>query len=315
MENNTKASVNHAVRYDHFGHADVLYIAELPIPKPDGGEVLVKMKTAGINPGEASIREGWLQQMFPSTFPSGQGTDFAGIVETVGSGVSKFKTGDEVIGFSNERSSQAEYIVIKEDQLVIRPANVSWEEAGGLFVAGTTAYGAVEAVALKDGDLVVVSAAAGGVGSLVVQLAKHKGATVLGFASESNHEWLKKHNIVPVDYNGNAKENLAAALNGRTVDAFIDTAGKVYVQMAIELGVPAGRIDTIIDFEAAGKYKVKTDGSSAAGTAKVLGELAQMVSDGKLEITIANTYPLANVKEAFLELEKKHTRGKIILTA
>ena len=305
--------INRAVRYDHFGHSDVLNIVELPKPEPGPGEVLVKVKTAGINPGEASIREGRLAKQFPSTFPSGEGTDFAGIVEKVSDNVSQFKSGDEVIGFSDKRNSHAEYVVVPTGQLVKRPANVSWEVAGGLFVVGTTAYASVNAVALKPGETVIVSAAAGGVGSIAVQLAKKQGATVIGLAGERNHQWLKDHGITPVSYNGNVAENLKTALNGQKAAAFIDTAGKGYVEMAINIGIPAERINTIIDFEAAEKYKVKTDGSAAASNAGVLAELAGLINNGELEIPIAKTYPLSQVREAYDELEQQHTHGKIIL--
>jgi NADPH:quinone reductase-like Zn-dependent oxidoreductase len=314
MEKTNNKMVNHAVRYDHFGHTDVLYIVELPKPSPLAGEVLVQVKIAGINPGEASIREGRLEKIFPSKFPSGQGTDFAGVVEEVGAGVTKFKAGDEVIGFSNNRNSQAEYVVVKADQLISSPPKVSWEVAGALFVVGTTAYAAVKAVSLQPGETLIVSGAAGGVGSVVVQIAKNRGVTVIGLASEPNHQWLKDHGIIPLAYDKNIEENLKALLNGRKADAFIDTAGKGYVEMAIRLGIPPERIDTIIDFEAAGKYKVKTEGSSAAGNAQVLQELANMINDGSLEIPIAKRYPLNQVQEAYQELEQHHTHGKIVLT-
>ena len=302
-----------AVQYDHFGHVDVLKIVELPKPSANKDEVLVKVKTAGINPGESSIREGFLQKQFPSTFPSGQGTDFAGIVETAGEGVTDFKAGDKVIGFSNNRNSQAEYVVVTADQLTKRPEKVSWEQAGGLFVAGSTAYAVVKAVNLSAGDTVIVSSAAGGVGSLAVQIAKNKGAKVIGIASEENHSWLKKHGIVPVTYEGDVEENLKAALNGAKANAFIDTAGKGYVELAIKMGIPADKINTIIDFAAVEKYKVKAEGSAAASTAQVLGELAQLINDGKLDMPIAKTYPLSQVKDAYIELEKRHTHGKIVL--
>jgi len=315
MEKTTDPGINHAVRYDHFGHRDVLYIDELPIPSPKAGEVLVKIKTAGINPGEAAIREGLMVKQFPSTFPSGQGADFAGIVVSVGSGVTRFSAGDEVLGFTNDRNGQAEYIAVKADQLVARPANVSWEAAGGLFIVGSTAYAAVKAVNIKEGETLIVSGAAGGVGSIVVQLAKKQGANVIGLASEPHHPWLKDHGIVPLAYGDNNEATIKTALNGRKADAFIDTSGKGYVELAIKLGIPADRIDTVIDFEAAGKYKVKSDGSSAAGTVQVLEELVRMVGDGELEVAIAKTYPLNQVKEAYEELEKRHTHGKIILVA
>jgi NADPH:quinone reductase-like Zn-dependent oxidoreductase len=313
MEKTTNESVNHAVRYDHFRHTDVLYIAELPKPSPKAGEVLVRVKAAGTNPGEGSIREGMLEKEYPSQFPSGQGADFAGIVEVVGEGVTQFKVGNEVIGFTNDRNSQAEYIVVKAEQLVPRLPNISWEAAGGLFVVGTTAYAAIAAVDLKAGETLIVSGAAGGVGSLVVQMAKNRGATVIGLASEPHHQWLEDHGIIPVAYGENNEDKPNAALNGHKADAFIDTSGKGYVELAVRLGVAPRRINTIIDFEAAEKYQVKTDGNSAAGNAKVLTEVAQLLSDGDLEIPIAKTYPLSQVKEAYYELEKHHTLGKIIL--
>ncbi len=291
----------------------MLYIAELPKPEPGLKQVIVKVKAAGINPGEASIREGRLQKMYPSTFPSGEGSDFAGIVESAGNEAQDFKPGDEVIGFSHERSSHAEYVVVDESQVTLKPANVTWEQAGGLFVAGTTAYAAIQALSLKPGDTVVVSAAAGGVGSLAVQLAKDKGAEVFGFAGPGNHEWLKKHGIIPVAYGDDNEKALKAALNGKQPDAFFDALGKGYVELAINMGIPKDRINTVIDFEAAAKYGVKTDGSAKAANAGVLKELAGMINNGKLEMIIAKTYPLAQVKQAFDELEKRHTNGKIVL--
>ena len=187
------------------------------------------------------------------------------------------------------------------------------EVAGGLFVAGATAWGAVHAVQPKQGETVVISGAAGGVGSLAVQLARRTGATVIGLASESNHEWLKSHGVIPVAYGDGVADRIrAAAPSG--VDAFIDTYGDGYVELALALGVAAERIDTIVDFAAAAKHGVKTDGGTAAGPgAKVLAELAGLIADGHLEVPIANVYPLAQVREAYTELERRHTHGKIVL--
>ena len=142
------------------------------------------MKAAGINPGEAAIREGAFATQWPATFPSGQGSDIAGVVEAVGSAVRNVAVGDEVIGFTNNRSSHAELVVVEADHLIGRPSHVSWEQAGALFVAGTTAYAAVHAVSLKADDTVVISGAAGGVGSIAVQLAKIVGAKVIGLQAQ-----------------------------------------------------------------------------------------------------------------------------------
>ena len=133
-----------AVQFDMYGGIDVLEVREVPRPIPGAGEVLVEVKAAGINPSEAVIRSGALHHMFPATFPSGQGSDFAGIVAELGPGVSGVAVGDEVIGFSMRRSSHAEYVTVPANQLTPRPAKVPWEVAGSLFVAGVTAYAQCE---------------------------------------------------------------------------------------------------------------------------------------------------------------------------
>jgi NADPH:quinone reductase-like Zn-dependent oxidoreductase len=305
-------AIARAVRFDKYGDLDVLQVVEVDRPIPGPGKVLVRVKAAGINPGEASIRKGLFADRWPATFPSGQGSDLAGVVEEVGSGVANVAVGDEVIGFTNDRSSQAELVLVDSSNLVPRPTNVSWEQAGGLFVAGTTAYAAVRSVALNPGDTVVISGAAGGVGSIAVQLARNAGAKVIGLAGEANHKWLKDHGVIPVTYGDGVEDRIRAASGGK-IDAFIDTFGGGYVELALKLGVPKNRIDTIIDFAAAAKHGVKTEGNHQAASADVLAELAGQLAAGRLEIPIAKVYPLAEVRDAYRELEQRHTRGKIVL--
>jgi NADPH:quinone reductase-like Zn-dependent oxidoreductase len=301
-----------AVRFDEYGGIDVLQVREVDWPVPDPGQVLVRVKAAGINPGEAAIREGKFDSELPATFPSGQGSDLAGVVEELGSGVEEFAVGDELIGFVNTRSSQAELVVVEAGDLTPRPSNVSWEVAGSLFVAGTTAYAAVRAVSAGEGDTVVVSGAAGGVGSIAVQLAKNAGAMVIGLAGEANHGWLADHGVIPVLYGDGVADRIREVSSGE-VDAFIDTFGSGYVELALELGVRPERINTIIDFAAVEKYGVKAEGNSAAASADVLAELANMIAEGTLEIPIFKVYPLAEVRDSYRELEQRHTRGKIVL--
>jgi NADPH:quinone reductase-like Zn-dependent oxidoreductase len=301
-----------AVMFDKFGAIDVLTIVDVPQPVAGSGQVLVKVKATGINPGEASIREGRMAAIFPTTFPSGEGSDFAGTIEAVGDGVTSFTISDDVIGFSNNRAAHAEYVVVPADQLISKSKKVSWEEGGSLFVAGTTAYASIQAVDLQPGDTVVVSGAAGGVGSIAVQLAKNKGAKVIGLASTANHQWLTDHGITAITYGDQMEEDINKAANGK-VDAFIDTFGKGYVDLAIKLGVAPERINTIIDFEAAKKNHVKTDGSAKAANTGVLAELAKLIEEGKLDIPIARAYPLGEVREAYKEIELRHTHGKIVL--
>jgi NADPH:quinone reductase-like Zn-dependent oxidoreductase len=300
-----------AVRFDEYGGIDVLRVVEVDRPRPGPGRLLVRVRAAGINPGEAAIRRGLLHERWPATFPSGQGSDLAGVVEEVGEGVDGFAAGDEIIGFTHNRASHAEYVVVEAGDVTRRPPNVPWEQAGALFIAGTTAYAAVRAVAVSPDDVVVVSGAAGGVGSLAVQLAVNAGARVIGLASELNHPWLTDHGVVPVTY-GEGVADRIRAVSGK-VDAFIDTFGDGYVELALDLGVDTDRIDTIIDYEATVKYGVKMEGTAAAASSEVLGELADLISTGRLEVPIAATYPLADVRDAYRELERRHTRGKIVL--
>jgi NADPH:quinone reductase-like Zn-dependent oxidoreductase len=305
-----------AVRFDHYGGVDVLEVRDVERPSPGAGQVLVRVKAAGINPGEASIREGRLHERFPATFPSGEGSDLAGVIDELGEDVGEWATGDEVIGFSNERASHAELVLVESANLTRKPPNVAWEVAGALFVVGATAWAAVRAVALKPGETVVVSGAAGGVGSLAVQLARRTGASVIGLASEANNDWLRSHDAIPVAYGEGVAARIrdAAPGTGGNVDALIDTFGGGYVELAIELGVEPERIDTIIDYDAAQAHAgVKTDGSAAGASAAVLAELAALLDAGELELPIAATYPLERVQDAYRELERRHTRGKIVL--
>jgi NADPH:quinone reductase-like Zn-dependent oxidoreductase len=301
-----------AVRFDEYGGIDVLHVVEVERPAPGTGQVLVEVKAAAINPGEAAIREGVYAKQWPATFPSGQGSDLAGVVAEIGEAVDRFAVGDEVIGYTDNRTSHAEYVLVEQQNLTHRPSGVSWVAAGSLYVAGTTAYAAVRAVSIGVGDTVIVSGAAGGVGSIAVQLARHAGAKVIGLASTPNHEWLAGHGVTPVSYGPGVYDRVWDASSGR-VDAFIDTFGSGYVDLALELGVRPDRIDTIIDFAAARQHGVKTDGNAAGASADVLAELAGLIDKGVVEIPIAEVYPLTEVREAYRELERRHTRGKIVL--
>jgi len=300
-----------AVRFDEYGGVEVLKVVDVPRPAPGAGQVLVQVKAAGINPGEAKIRSGSLHARWPATFPSGQGSDLAGIIADTGPGVTRISVGDEVIGWTDNRASQAEYVVVDEQHLTAKPTGVPWDVAGALFVAGATAYATVRAVDLTEGDTMVVSGAAGGVGSLAVQLARRAGAAVIGLASEADHQWLAGHVVIAVTYGDGVADRIRQAAG--TVDAFIDTFGAGYVELAIKLGVEPSRIDTIADFEAVARYGVKADGNAAGARASVLAELAGLIAAGELEVPIAATFPLDRVQDAYRRLAESHILGKIVL--
>ena len=303
-----------AVRFDCYGDVDVLDIRDVPRPSIEPGHVIVQVKAVGINPGEASIRKGLLHDRWPATFPSGQGSDFAETVIEIGEGVRSVVFGDEVLGFTNDRASQAEYVMVPAEQVTAKPAGVSWDVAGSLFVAGSTAFAAVRAIGVSQGETVAVAGAAGGVGAIAVQLAKRAGATVLGIAGNANDEWLSAHEVVPVNHGDNLAARLAEAAPLGMIDAFLDFFGGGYVELAVDtLGIEPGRVNSVIDFSAVERFRTRSAASADAADAQALAELAGLVDAGKLDVPIAKAYRFDEVRQAYRDLEERHTRGKIVL--
>lgn len=303
-----------AVQFDEYGGIDVLQVRDVPRPVPADGEVLVEVRAAGINPGEAMIRRGALHDRFPAVFPSGQGSDLAGVVAELGPGASGFAVGDEVLGFTDDRASHAEYVTVPATQLAPKPSGLPWEVAGSLYVVGATASAAVRAVRLQPGDTVAVAGAAGGVGTIAVQLATRAGATVLGIAGSANDDWLTAHGVVPVNYGDDLAARLRAASPSGRVDAFLDFFGGGYVKLAVEeLRVAPGRVDTIIDFAAIEEFGVQSAGNAEGADIAIIAELADLAGKGALDVPIAGVFALDDVRAAYAELEKRHTRGKLVL--
>ncbi|MDQ4115573.1 MAG: NADP-dependent oxidoreductase [Actinomycetota bacterium] len=309
------ATTARAVRFDSYGARDVLSVTEIPVPEPAPDGVVVEVRASSINIGEAKIRVGALAEVFPATFPSGQGSDLAGVVTAVGDGVTGVDVGDEVLGWSDERAAHATHVAVPASQVVAKPAGLEWDVAGSLYVAGMAAVASVESVAPQAGETVVVSGVTGGVGVIAAQLLQRRGLEVVGIASERNQDWLRTLGVTPVAYGADAAETLARIRSAvpDKVHAWIDLHGGGYVDQALELGVPADRVNTIVDVAAARQHGVRTDGTSTAASVENLAFLAGLAGDGDLEVPIAATYPLDRVRDAFAELEQGHTRGKIVL--
>lgn len=301
-----------AVRFDSYGSVDVLYVADVPAPTPADGQVVVEVVATSINPGEIAIREGAMAERAPASFPSGQGSDLAGRVAAAGPGVTGWSPGDEVLGWTDERAAQAELVAVPADQLTARPAAVPWEQAGSLYVAGCTACGMVDAAGARAGQAVVVAGAAGGVGSIAIQLLRRRGCRVLGIAGPANDDWLASLGVEPVNYGEGLGKRLRAAAPGG-IDAVLDAHGGGYVEQGIQLGVAPDRIVTIIDFAAAEQHGAKTVFGYQVATSAMLRELAGMIAAGELSVPIAATYPLEQVREAYTHLAQRHIRGKIVL--
>ncbi|HEY3673807.1 MAG TPA: NADP-dependent oxidoreductase [Acidimicrobiia bacterium] len=302
-----------AVQFDDYGGIEVLEVREVPRPEPGVDQVLVAVRAAGINIGEAKIRQGLVRDIFPATFPSGEGSDLAGVVAEVGANVVGWAVGDEVIGWTDNRASHAEYVIVEAANVIAKPAEIPWEVAGALFVAGVTGVATVRAVAPRADEVVVIAGAGGGVGGFAVQVAVRTGARVIALASERHHPWLRERGAAPVAYGDDVIPRITAAAGDRRVAAFIDLVGNGYVELALSLGIDKDRIDTIVDFPAIAKYEVKGEGGAAAASAATLTELVEAVAAGDVVVPIQSIYALDDVRAAFAELEAGHVAGKIVL--
>lgn len=291
----------------------VLEVIDRPEPHADTGQVRVRVHAAGLNPVDwkiAAIPE--VAQRYGISAPTGFGHDYAGVVDEVGDGVSAFAVGDRVFGGARARAV-AEHVVatIGQDQLLRTPAGLSDETAGSLSIVARTADAAVATARVGAGDTVLIGGAAGGVGVLTVQLAIAAGATVIGTASESNHDFLRELGAIPTTYGAGLVDRVRA-LAPAGVDAAIDLQGVETVHAALELGVRPERIATIAAGPNPPGGAVSTGGVQAAPDA--LERIASAVADGILILPIQATFPLDRVAEAVALQREGHVRGKVVVT-
>ncbi|MFF3763257.1 NADP-dependent oxidoreductase [Streptomyces sp. NPDC001922] len=301
-----------AVTINAYGETPQL--TEEPEPKVGPDSVLIRTKAAGVNPVDWKVAAGYLDQALYCHFPFVPGWDVAGVVEQVGPAVTEFAPGDEVIGYNRQDHVQhgtyAELVTAPVRTLARKPASLSWAQAAGLPLAGLTAYQSLRAAGVGTGDTVLVHAAAGGVGSLAVQIAVARGARVIGTASERNHDFLRSLGAEPVTY-GDGLPDRVRALAPDGVDAALDFVGGAAVAQSLEVTGAPERIVSIADFQVAavgGRYVfVRPD----AADLTALGELADA---GKLTVPVDQELPLAEAAEAFRISQEGRTRGKIVLT-
>ena len=298
------------VMYSHNGGPEVLEIVEVDLPEPGPGQVRVRVQAAGLNPVDWKIFKG-LATAYANELPSGNGNDFAGTVDALGEGVTGFAVGDAVFGGSRH-FAQADYLLADPEKLLRRPQGLSVEQAASLDIAGRTAVASVRAVGIGTDDVVFVSAAAGGVGVLAAQLALSLGATVVGTASESNHEYLRSIGVIPVAYGDGMVDRLRDAAPG-PYTAALDNNGRASIDAARELGIPAERINTIADRSVVAEFGISAVGGAAASVSD-LAALADRIAAGEIDLPIDSTYPLEHVREAYEHLMNGHLRGKVVLS-
>ncbi|PSK98489.1 NADPH:quinone reductase-like Zn-dependent oxidoreductase [Murinocardiopsis flavida] len=297
-----------ASAFTEAGPPDVLALIDVPTPVPGPGEVLVRVRTAGVQPVDAAVRSGWGPPGVTVALPQIPGNEFAGTVESTGDGVTGFRPGDDVIGF-RVLGCYAEYAVLPAAHLVRRPASLPWDQAGALSASGQTAHTALGDLGVRSGETVLIHGAAGGVGSIAVQLAVEWGATVIGTAAPANHAYLRTLGAVPVAYGDGLLERVCAEAP-KGIDAAFDTAGHGGVETSRHLVKERGRIGTIADTDA-GRHGARFLRSQR--TAARLAELTALAERGRLRVHIRSRYPLERAADAHREIETGHGRGKIVL--
>jgi NADPH:quinone reductase-like Zn-dependent oxidoreductase len=296
-----------AVVFDRFGPPSVLRVADLPDPVPGPGEVRVRVRAAGVQPFDVAFRRGSLARD-RAVFPQQVGQEYSGVVDAVGPDVSSLSVGDAVLG-STMFNGQASAVVVPASTVVRKPDSLDFPTAAGLVAASQTASGALRELSVQAGDVLLVHAAAGSVGTLAVQLARLGGATVIGTASPANHDYLRQIGAVPVPY-GESLPHSVRLLAKRLPTVVLDAAGGEAIAQSVALGVPPARIGTIVDDRAAAEAGARV--VRAPRDPARLASVAELAARGVLSLPL-RAYPLSEAAEAHAAVESRHGRGKVVL--
>ncbi|MPY33190.1 NADP-dependent oxidoreductase [Streptomyces adustus] len=303
------------ISYSRYGGPEVMAYGEVRDPKVGPDTVLVQVRAVGVNPVDWKCREGYLDGVLDVVFPVIPGWDVSGVVVRPGPAVTEFLVGDEVMGYVREdflsRGTLAEYVAAPVRTLARKPRNLSFEEAAGLPLVGLTAYQVLtKALEVKRGETLLVHAAAGGVGSIAVQLGHHLGARVIGTASEANHDFVRGLGGEPVEY-GEGLAQRVRALVPDGVDAVFDTIGGETTRTSANLLAPEGRLASIADPDVVGyggRY------CFTRPDAEDLHRLAELAEQGVVSVHVSRTFPLEQAEQAYRLNQEGRTRGKIVVT-
>ncbi|OEJ29882.1 alcohol dehydrogenase [Streptomyces agglomeratus] len=301
-----------AMTYSAFGGPEVLAETRQPRPKCGPGEILVRVRRAAVNPVDWKIMAGGLKDLMEAFFPVVPGWDVAGVVEQVGIDASEFSVGDEVIAYARKDyvhgGTFAEFVTVPVRALARRPASLTWDQAAGLPLAGLTAYQVLTRLGTGPGDTVLIHGAAGGVGSLGVQIARTRGARVIGTASPANHERIRELGGEPVAYGEGVVERVRA-LAPDGVDVAADFVGGV-LDTTLAVLREGGRHASIADgsvIDSGGQWMwVRPSGAD-------LAELGALADAGKLTVPVARTFPLEELADAFALSQSGHVHGKVVV--
>jgi NADPH:quinone reductase-like Zn-dependent oxidoreductase len=296
-----------AAVFDRFGPPDVLHIADLPDPEPGPGQVRVRVRAAGVQPFDIGVRRGRMTHV-PVRFPQQIGQEYAGVVDRLGTGVHGIEVGAAVLG-STMLNGQASLVVVPAENVVSKPAQLDFPTAAALVAAAQTASGALGELRVGAGDVLLVHAAAGSVGTVAVQLARLAGATVIGTASPANHDYLRQLGAIPVAY-GDGLVGTVRAASAEPPTVALDAIGGAAIPQSVELGIERDRIGTIVDDKTAAEYGTRV--VRAPRSPHRLAEVIALAARGVVRMPV-RAYPLADVAEAHAAVESGHGRGKVVL--
>ena len=296
-----------AIQYNRFGGPEVLELAELPDPHPARGQIRVEVRAAGVNPVDWKMRSGMMGGELPQT----TGREVAGVVDELGDGVTGVTLGDEVFGFAAGGAGAAELALLADYALI--PPSLDFARAAALPVAIETAVRTLDLLGVGAGTMVLVNGAAGAVGGAAVQIARARGARVIGTASPNNHEYLRSLGAEPTTYGeGLAERVRELAPNG--VDAALDAAGGGVLRVLVELAGGPEHVVTIVDYAGAQETGARFSGGPGSERAvHALSEIGELVEAGRFSLPVAQTFPLEQIGKAHELSATGHVRGKLIL--
>ncbi|MFD3327780.1 NADP-dependent oxidoreductase [Streptomyces sp. NPDC058701] len=300
-----------AIRFSEYGDADVLRLEEVPLPEPGAGQVRVKVAAAGVNGFDWKVRRGYFSGGEPLAAPTGTGMELSGTVDAVGPGVHQWRPGQAVFGGSADRGAAAEYDLAAARDLVAKPDWLGFEEAAALPVATETAYRTLRLLDVREGQTLLIHAAAGGVGLLAGQIARARGATVIGTAAVRNHAFLREIGVSPVLY-GDGLFDRVRAMAPQGVDAVLDCSGRGELPGSVALAGGPDRVVTLVDPAGAAEHGVRFSGE-AGSLAEAVTEVLPLVEAGRVRIPIDAVFPLEEAADAQRRSENGHLRGKVLI--
>lgn len=303
--------VGQAVQFDRYGTVDELHFVPQDMPSASRGELVVEVVAAGLNHLDSYVRAGDFATEVPLTFPARQGSCFAGIVRARGKDVHGIALGADVLGHAVGNGAHASYVVVPATAVVLKPPTVEWEVAGGLYLAGTTALAIIRNLRVGPDDVVVITAAAGGVGHLQVQLAVTAGATVIGTGSAHNHDYIRSLGATPVTYGEGLIGRIRTAAHDRPITALIDNHGSSG-DLAERLGVAGSRFVSTEDRRDV-ELKFYTADGIDPEPADLLRHLVRLIEQHSLRMLVSGFYPFQYLQQATADLDARHSRGKVIV--